>query len=314
MFKMISDHLSSGVLLYPSILVLLVIFAYQFYRLFRNVRQKRRKAREADFYKLLGDAGYSYDPAQDIVYSKMNAWQREFGYCRLYDEAAAPAGMVLDTDPIYFAYGGKRWMIQLWKGQYLVNTGCEIGVYYTDDSDVTVPNLFSGAFYKCVSNKDRLKMTYKLYKNGQELFHREDKHWWLTGFKIGEFSEPRELSMQISITFRHKSMCGSFLKAMKKIGYSEQEIKTDGITAEFLFDKTRTPQPKTRSEETDWIIQRGNEFMCKKFHELTGNRPDLKDKLNLVREKEPQLYQALINIGKTRQVFKAFEKLKGYIN
>lgn len=41
-------------------------------------------------------SGFTYDPEQDIFFSNMDAWQREFGYCRLYDEAAAPFGMIVE--------------------------------------------------------------------------------------------------------------------------------------------------------------------------------------------------------------------------
>ena len=37
--------------------------------------------------------------------------------------------MIIDCEPICFMYGGKNWMIELWKGQYGLETGGEIGVY-----------------------------------------------------------------------------------------------------------------------------------------------------------------------------------------
>ena len=32
---------------------------------------------------------------------------------------------IIDCEPIYFSYGGKRWLIELWKGQYALTTGAE---------------------------------------------------------------------------------------------------------------------------------------------------------------------------------------------
>lgn len=75
--------------------------------------------------------GYAYDSHQDIFYTKIDAWQREMGYSRLYDEAAAPSSMIIDCEPIYFEYDNKRWLIEFWKGQYGMTTGFEIGVYHT---------------------------------------------------------------------------------------------------------------------------------------------------------------------------------------
>lgn len=313
MYDMIKTQLEEGILVCPAIMVLLMIFAYLSYRIFRNVCPRPVKTGEKGFDKLISDAGYAYDPFQGIFYSKMDAWQRKYGYCRLYDEAAAPTGMIIDSEPVHFEYGGKRWLIQFWKGQYYLNTGCEIGIYYTEEPDLAIPNLFNGTFYKCVGNADRLEMAYILYKNGRELFRREEKHWWLTGFKTGEFSEPWELAMRIRITFKDTAMCRSFVKAMRKIGYQEYEINTNGITAEFMFDRAHTSQPLTRTEETDWIIQRNNERICNRFQEITEGYASWSEKLRAIREKEPFLSEAVINMGKTKQIFKAFEKLKSYL-
>src|SRR5665647_1009964 len=68
--------------------------------------------------KAIEIAGYSYDQKQDIFYSTMDPWQRDIGYCRLYDELAAPLGMITDCEPIHFEYLEKKWMIGFWKGQY----------------------------------------------------------------------------------------------------------------------------------------------------------------------------------------------------
>jgi hypothetical protein len=315
MFDIIKTQLEQGFLVYPAILVLLMIFAYLSWRIVRSViplRPVKQGDYEA-FNQLLSDAGYEYDPSQGIFYTKMNAWQRKYGYCRLYDEAMAPTGMIIDSDPVHFEYAGKRWLIQFWKGQYYLNTGCEVGVYYTEEPDLSIPNLFTGTFYKCVDNADRLEMSYILYKNGRELFHGAARHWWLTGFKTGEFSEPWELSVRIRITLKDAVMCRNFIRAMKKIGYLEHEIISDGISAEFMFDKPRTAQPLTRTEETDWIIQRNNERVCSRFQEITGPYATWPEKLAAIKEKEPFLYEAVINVGKTRQIFKAFDKIKRYL-
>lgn len=315
MFELIKTQLEQGYLVFPAILVLLMIFAYFSWRIIKSVIPPRPvKAGDVEtFEQMLSDAGYAYEPSQGIFYTKMNAWQRKYGYCRLYDEAAAPTGMIIDSDPVHFEYAGKRWLVQFWKGQYYLNTGCEVGVYYTEGPDLSVPNLFNGTFYHCVSNADRLEMAYVLYKNGRELFRGAARHWWLTGFKPGEFSEPWELSMRIRITFKDAAMCRSFIRAMKKIGYHEHEISSDGVSAEFMFDRPRTAQPLTRTEETDWIIQRNNERVCERFREITEPYATWPEKLAAIREKEPFLYEAVINVGKTRQIFKAFEKLKSYI-
>ena len=80
--------------------------------------------------RAVDSGGIPYDPDQDIIYSKMYPVQRQLGYAYGYDAAALLMGAVIDCEPIFFDYGGKTWMIELWKGQYGLETGCEIGVYY----------------------------------------------------------------------------------------------------------------------------------------------------------------------------------------
>ncbi len=245
-------------------------------------------------------AGYSYDPIQDIFYSNMDPWQRHIGYCRLYDEAAAPLGMIVDCEPIHFEYDGKKWVIELWKGQYDLVTGCEIGVY-TAALDLSIPGIFSGTFYNSVSNAERLQMSYTLKKNGNKLFRREGEHWWLTGFKLGEFSEPSELTMDISITLQNEMMRDAFVAGLRAAGH---DVFTANVnTVSFNFDVPHTPQPMTRTTETDWIIQRKNEKLCDIYQEITGPYSTTQDKLKAIEEQAPEIYGRILNIGKTKKLY-----------
>ena len=70
---------------------------------------------------------------------------------------------------------------------------CEIGVYSTEGPDLNIPGVFNGTFYYCVDDEDLLEMSYTLYKKDKVLFRYHDIHWWLTGFSLGEFSEPSDL-------------------------------------------------------------------------------------------------------------------------
>jgi hypothetical protein len=271
-------------------------------------RGKKKSSNEV-LYKIMADAGYSYDPMQDIFYSNMDPWQRKMGYCRLYDEASAPLNMIIDCEPIYFEYGGKRWMIEFWKGQYGMTTGGEIGIYTTEGPDLDIPGVFNGTFYECASNEDRLYMSFTLVKNDEILIKRKGKHWWLTGFKLGEFSEPSELTMYLTIALKNVTMRNAFLKGLKKAGYAKGEIFIDGNIVGLVFDEARTPQPLTRIAETDWLIQRKNELLCDKYQEITEPYDNFPDKMNAIREQAPEIYDAILNIGKTKALFAVFEKI-----
>ncbi len=252
--------------------------------------------------RVLAIAGYSYDSMQDIFFSTLDPWQRKVGYCRLYDEAAAPLGMIIDCEPIYFEYQGKKWMIGLWKGQYDLVTGGEIGIY-TGILDFDIPDVVSGIFYNAVSNIDLLQMSYTLKKNGNPLFSREGKHWWLTGFKLGEFSEPSELEMDLSITFKHELMRDAFLTGLRNAGYTDNLLKINGNVVSFLFGTPRTSQPITRTKETDQFIQRKNQLLCEKYTEITKPYDTFPDKVKALEELAPEIKEQILGFGKNKKIY-----------
>lgn len=274
---------------------------------------ERGVADGSDLDKTIEFSGFAYDSEKDIFYSTMNPWQRKFGYCRLYDEAAALWGMIVDCEPIYFEYNGKQWLIEFWKGQYDLTTGCEIGVYTTEGPTLDIPGVFNGTFYNSGDNEDRLQMSFRLKKENKTLFIREDEHWWLTGFLLGEFSKPSELTMQIKITLKDRIMCNLFVKGLKNAGYSDSEIIRNGNEVGFNFGKPKTPQPFTRMKITDWVIQKKNKRMCKKYQEITGTSIGMQEKLMAIQEKAPKLYTKIINIGKSQNLYNKVRSINNYM-
>lgn len=252
-------------------------------------------------------AGYGYDPVQDIFYCNMNAWQRNMGYSRLYDEGCAPFGMILDCEPIYFRYGGKIWLIELWKGQYDLNTGCEVGVYTREEPILNIPAMYKYMFYNCAANEDRLTMSFSLYKNDELLFSRDDKHWWLAGFKLGEYSEPSELSMKLNITLKDLGMCAAFVEGLKEAGYEEKEFTVTGNNVGLTYKIPHTPQPITRTPETDRIIQVKNKLLCEKYNDIVKVYDNFTDKINAVQKYAPEIYEEIIDKAKLRSYFRSMK-------
>jgi hypothetical protein len=203
-------------------------------------------------------AGFTYDPAQDIILSRMDPLQRKFGYAFGYDASALAMSMVIDCEPIFFDYAGKHWMVELWKGQYGLETGCEIGVYtrpigstgpgYTLLDATVGQRPGDGAashnlFYDCASNDDRLMLQSTLKRNGKVLFTRgPELHWWLTGFKWGVFSHPNELTLDVSITLKDQAMLQAFMGGIA--GRNYPRLKTKGTTVSFTLEQPfAVPQP-----------------------------------------------------------------------
>ncbi|WP_297428571.1 DUF4474 domain-containing protein [Clostridium sp.] len=251
--------------------------------------------------------GYGYDPEQDIFYCNMNPWQRNMGYNRLYDEAMAPFGMIVDCEPIYFEYNNKIWLIEIWKGQYDLNTGCEIGIYTADKPILNIPEVYKFMFYNCANDEERLTMSFTLKKNGKILFSRDEKHWWLAGFKLGEYSEPSELAVNLNITLKDDVMCNAFIEALKDIGYTEEEIIRNGNTVGITFDKPHTPQPITRLEETDKLIQAKNKVLCERYNDITKVYNSFTDKINAIKKSAPEIYSEIVDKAAFRIHFRSME-------
>lgn len=257
--------------------------------------------------------GFAYDHTQDIFYSLMDGWQRDFGYFRLYDEACATFSMVIDCEPIYFNYKGIKWMIEFWKGQYGMTTGGEVGIYYTSGPDLNIPGVFNGTFYNCVKDEHRIGMSFAFRKNNNLLFTRSANHWWLTGFKLAEFSQPSELTMDIILDLYDREMAEAFVGGLRKVGYTEQEYAIRGRRVYVHFNKPHTQQPFTRNPITVHLMQRNNKSFCESYNYLTDAYVGTLDKLSYVKYKSPNMYKQIINMGKSHQIFEAYDNIKGYL-
>lgn len=265
-------------------------------RIMKNVSKGSVEKQEGDniIERGMAFAGYSYDEEQDIFYCNMNPWQRNMGYNRLYDESMTLLGMVVDCEPIYFEYNNKIWLIEFWKGQYDLNTGCEVGIYTADKPISGIEGVYKYMFYNCASDEERLTISFTLKKNGKVLFSRDEEHWWLAGFKLGEYSEPSELIMNLNITFKDSIMCYAFIQGLINAGYSEDEIIIDENTVGLTFDKPHTPQPVTRTEKSDEVIQKKNKLLCDSYNDITKIYDKFTDKMDAIEDQAPEIYEEII--------------------
>lgn len=231
------------------------------------------------FNKTLGITGFAYDPEQDIYYSNKNSWQRNFGFCRLYNEAAAPLRMIVDSEQIKFDYDNKKWSIQLWKGQYGITTGGEIGVFNTSLEDYNNSATKDQTLFKSANEEDMLTMSFSLIKNQRVMFVRQDRHWWLTGFVLGEFSEPYQLSMNVRITLKDEIMRDAFIQGLRDTGYADTELGAVDNTVIFTFKRPRTAQPSTRNLILDRLTQRANKKNCRRYQKYLGKYAKSFDKM-----------------------------------
>ena len=185
---------------------------------------------------LLEPFGYAYVPSQDVFTSRMDAWQKDFGYSAFYDKAAPHLGIVINSLPVYFNYDGKTWLIEFWKGQYGINTGCEIGVYRADR--ILDKNELDYTLFKSVDKCDMPELSFAFYnaEKDMEIAQLCGKHWWLTAFKPGLFSIPSNLTVWSSVTLYSREMAAAFANALRKLGYCQNEVTLHRNTVTFTFE------------------------------------------------------------------------------
>jgi hypothetical protein len=269
--------------------------------------------KDENILQTVEQAGFSFDQEQEIFYSVMNPWQRQYGYCQIYDEAFPPISLIIDCEPIRFRYGGKKWLIEFWKGQYGMTTGAEIGVYNTTGLDLNIPGVFNGTFYRSAEDEDHLQIFYALRKGKKILFTREGRHWWLTGFELGEFSDPEELTVEARITLKDKEMCLAFADQLAKVGYKDDEMRVKNKTVWVTYSRPYSEQPSTRTKLTESVSQNRNKYLCEKYRDLTKGADSIEEKLNILQQESPDLYSMVLNMGKPKTLYEKYDEIKAHI-
>ena len=175
---------------------------------------------------------YQYDYDYGYYYANDKAsWQKNFGFARVYDYVAPYVGMEYDYIRVFFTYDDEDFLVQLWKGQYGVLYGGEIGIY---NRDADGKNSSPFTFYAAASNRYWPTMDMSVYHQEKEgdipnkyklLFKRPvDKYWWCTGFVPGtlrQYEPADELRIEATLTFNDSTMAGLFADGLHTCGFSK---------------------------------------------------------------------------------------------
>ena len=163
-----------------------------------------------------------------LVYTPVNAWMRNFGFMLFYDlfVYASPDWMwKYETRRFKFDYDGREWMIQIWKGNYLVTNGGEIGIYNRE-------KYRAGTYYDCAKDEDMLDIALTV-RHGDDVILSlpRVRHWWRNGFKMGKtLYDPKSLTLEGEIVMRDEAMRDAFCNAIVRNLYNDVAFTTDGLT------------------------------------------------------------------------------------
>ena len=175
--------------------------------------------------------GFNFNYEELLVYTMVNVWMRDFGFMVFYDIFSYTTPLFFyNTRRIKFDYEGLEWMIQVWKGNYVVSNGAEVGIYTRE------PGSF-GTYYDCANDEQMMNMSMKLYHGDELILERpEQLHWWLTGFKISDVLYPaRNQTLDFTIEMKDEVMLEAFCKAIDDHYRHDMKYTVDGLKVNVIW-------------------------------------------------------------------------------
>lgn len=261
----------------------------------------------------LEEYGLIYNTKYDFFTNTNSCEKRKFGACRLYDESAAPLGIIIDLENIYFDYNNKHWLIQLQKGQYGLASGGEISVYQTTLDSIFISGYFHGSFYESNTDENPLLVSYSIMNRNDVFLTRKSSSWCVNSYRLGSFSEPEDLTMHIRITFPTLGMCQAFYASLIDLGYEAETITTRHTTIYFIFDEPKSPQPLTSNILTTYIMQKNNFSYITAYDYITQDYSETFSKLAYLKNYFPEMYQEIIKIGQPAEMYDDYTQIANYL-
>lgn len=176
--------------------------------------------------------GFEFNLNEMFVYATINAWMRDFGFCVFYDIAANSMPLLwrYETRRFMFDYDGREWMIQLWKGNYLITNGAEVGVYNRE------PERF-GTFYDCASDEDLMMMSLQVYHKDDLLVNQKPQmHWWINGFNMShKIYIPETLTMKFTVEMKDAEMVKAFCDSIDRNYNKDVKYTVNGLLVDVTW-------------------------------------------------------------------------------
>ncbi len=176
--------------------------------------------------------GFNFNLSEMLVYATINCWMRDFGFCYLYDVIAnaMPVFFKYDTRRFKFEYNDLEYMIQIWKGNYTISNGGEVGVYCRDKSK-------SGTYYDCANDEQMLQMSMQILYGDKVLVNKPlQLHWWVNGFNLGKkLYSPESLTMKFSVVMTDEEMLEAFCEAIDNNYKHDVTYTVDGLTVNAIW-------------------------------------------------------------------------------
>ncbi len=279
-----------GFVLVILLLLLAVWLVWRRRKCVKKIRQMGREEKCAMLSRLAEPFGFDYVPREDIFISRIYAWQRKEGYEALFDRLASKFQMIIDAFPVYFDYQGKTWLIEFWKGQYGINTGAEVGVYHSNR--LIPPNQRRQVHYNSVSDTEMPLIGICLERRREKLFSWKEYHWWLAAFRMGLFSQPKDLVLYASVTFHDVAAAEAFCQGLQEAGYDGGEFRIRNRRVTVCLDRTECYAGIARWHRK--LAQGLNRFYCRLYRIATAPFTDTVDRMLLLYEQLPGCFRHML--------------------
>lgn len=176
--------------------------------------------------------GFNYNLKELTLYATVNCWMRDFGFCVLYDIMAnsMPAVFNYNTRRFRFDYDGAEWMIQIWKGNYFMSNGGEVGLYRREKGSI-------GDFYECAEDEYLIPMSMQILHGDKLLVNMpEQLHWWINGFNMsGTLYRPSSLTMKFTVEMPDEEMLKAFCEAIDNHYRHDVTYTVDGLRVSVVW-------------------------------------------------------------------------------
>ncbi len=174
--------------------------------------------------------GHNFNFYEMTMYSVVDCWMRNYGFCLFYDIAAnlSPVNFTYITRRFKFSYDGLDWMVQIWKGNYFIANGGEVGLYWREKGQV-------GSFYNCAT--EEIPMSLQVSIGDKVLVNRKlQDHWWISGFNIGEkLYLPSALTLKSTLVMPDKEMLEAFTAAIDENVMGDVTYTVDGLNVNLVW-------------------------------------------------------------------------------
>lgn len=290
----IKQILVIGLLSFVALFVLYVVIRR------RKSKNKLRRMAWPQKVHLLNELaepfGFCYIEEEEVFSSRRDAWQRKGGYEALYDKAAPSLNMILDAWPVYFEYKGCTWLIEFWKGQYGINTGGEVGVYRT--REIVPPFFYPVTHFDAVEDVEMPEIYCTLERKENTIYCLQQKHWWLTGFRMGLWSRPKDLRMMSTITFQDVGQAEAFYEGLRASGRPANKFRLCQNSVYVRMDFSVEVSRLARLHRL--LVQSVNWLYCQLYRIVTAPFQTTVDRMLFLYEQMPRCFRRMLRLARRK--------------